>query len=552
MATSARRLRRARIERRSRPDGRLRVRSRHRRGARSRAARSAVFIVGTGRESTQAAIRASKRAAEHGADAVLVRTPGFFKTQMTTDAFVRHYTRGRRRLAGSRPALQLHGAHRRQPAAGGRARARTASKHRRHERVGRRHRADRRPGYGHARDVQRACRNDGDLLCRVVRRRRRRHPRAGLRCCPTRARGCSRSRRQGKHDEALALQRQLMPLARLLGQHLRRAGTQSRTATCWATTSACRDRRWLRSARRGGGGTSRRARRVRGNTRMSLLPDIDRILLGPGPSLTVAARHARDGGADVSHLDPIMMLALLDDVRARLTRTFRAADGSFAFAVSGTGTSGMETCVANLVDERHACSVVVTGYFGDRLAQMCERYGATGHARLDVEWGRACDPEALRASLAARRRPTSWRWFTRKHPPASCNPVRRAGGRSRATHGALTIVDAVTSFGGHPLDVGALGHRRLLQLHPEMSRRTRRAGAGRLRPARAREARAVPQLLLRSVAARRLLAAPEVPPHDVVDARLCAGRSARDRRRGRPRRAMGAARTQPPRAARQR
>jgi len=50
------------------------------------------FIVGTGRESTQAAIRESRRAAEHGADAVLVRTPGFFKTQMTTDAFVRHYT----------------------------------------------------------------------------------------------------------------------------------------------------------------------------------------------------------------------------------------------------------------------------------------------------------------------------------------------------------------------------------------------------------------------------------------------------------------------------
>jgi 4-hydroxy-2-oxoglutarate aldolase len=50
------------------------------------------FIVGTGRESTQAAIKASKRAAEHGADAVLVRTPGFFKSQMTTDVFVRHYT----------------------------------------------------------------------------------------------------------------------------------------------------------------------------------------------------------------------------------------------------------------------------------------------------------------------------------------------------------------------------------------------------------------------------------------------------------------------------
>src|SRR3954468_1152038 len=61
------------------------------------AAREAVprekrFIVGTGRESTQATIKATKRAAEHGADAVLVRTPGFFKAQMTNDAFVRHYT----------------------------------------------------------------------------------------------------------------------------------------------------------------------------------------------------------------------------------------------------------------------------------------------------------------------------------------------------------------------------------------------------------------------------------------------------------------------------
>jgi 4-hydroxy-2-oxoglutarate aldolase len=60
--------------------------------AREAVPRDRAFIVGTGRESTQASIRAAKRAGEHGADAVLVRTPGFFKTQMTTDAFVRHYT----------------------------------------------------------------------------------------------------------------------------------------------------------------------------------------------------------------------------------------------------------------------------------------------------------------------------------------------------------------------------------------------------------------------------------------------------------------------------
>src|SRR5712671_5087860 len=50
------------------------------------------MIVGTGRESTRAAVAATRRAAALGADAVLVRTPGFFKSQMTPEAFVRHYT----------------------------------------------------------------------------------------------------------------------------------------------------------------------------------------------------------------------------------------------------------------------------------------------------------------------------------------------------------------------------------------------------------------------------------------------------------------------------
>jgi len=50
------------------------------------------FIVGTGRESTAATIHATRRAASLGADAVLVRTPGFYKAQMNADVFVRHYT----------------------------------------------------------------------------------------------------------------------------------------------------------------------------------------------------------------------------------------------------------------------------------------------------------------------------------------------------------------------------------------------------------------------------------------------------------------------------
>jgi alanine-glyoxylate transaminase / serine-glyoxylate transaminase / serine-pyruvate transaminase len=186
---------------------------------------------------------------------------------------------------------------------------------------------------------------------------------------------------------------------------------------------------------------------------LSLLPESDRILLGPGPSLTSPRVMRAMAAPTLSHLDP-QMLTLLDDVRARLSRTFHASDGSFAFAVSGTGTSGMETAVANLVREGTRALIVVTGYFGERLAQMCERYGATV-SRLDVEWGRACDPDALKRQLNA----TPADVVGMVHAETSTgvlNPVQQMAAIARE-QGALTIVDAVTSFGGHPLDVGGWG-----------------------------------------------------------------------------------------------
>jgi alanine-glyoxylate transaminase / serine-glyoxylate transaminase / serine-pyruvate transaminase len=184
---------------------------------------------------------------------------------------------------------------------------------------------------------------------------------------------------------------------------------------------------------------------------MSLLPPNERVLLGPGPSMTAARVMRAMASPTIGHLDP-RMSRLLDAIRERLLDLFRAAPGSFAFAVSGTGTSGMETAVANLVTEGTRALVVVSGYFGDRLAQMCERYGASVQ-RLDVEWGRACDPEALRKALSASPADI----VAMVHAETSTgvlNPIEPLA-RIAREHGALTIVDAVTSFGGHPLDVGA-------------------------------------------------------------------------------------------------
>ena len=125
----------------------------------------------------------------------------------------------------------------------------------------------------------------------------------------------------------------------------------------------------------------------------------ERLLLGPGPSPVSPRVMQAMGSPIVSHLDPAMM-ALLDDLRQRLGWAFGADSGAFNLAVSGTGTSGMEAAIANVTRPGARALVVVTGYFGERLAQILERYGATV-SRLEVEWGRACDPEQVARALDA-------------------------------------------------------------------------------------------------------------------------------------------------------
>ena len=183
------------------------------------------------------------------------------------------------------------------------------------------------------------------------------------------------------------------------------------------------------------------------------LPSTERVLLGPGPSL-IAPRVMRAMAAPVlSHLDPDLVM-LLDDVRARLTRVFKAPEGSLTIATSGTGTSGMEAMIANLVGDGTRVLVVVGGYFGERLAEMCRRYGATV-SRLDVEWGRAADPADVRAALQKGQVDI----VACVHAETSTgvlNPVKEIAVLAHE-QGALVLVDTVTSLGGHPVDVAGWG-----------------------------------------------------------------------------------------------
>jgi alanine-glyoxylate transaminase/serine-glyoxylate transaminase/serine-pyruvate transaminase len=114
----------------------------------------------------------------------------------------------------------------------------------------------------------------------------------------------------------------------------------------------------------------------------------------------------------------------------------------------------MEAVVANLVAPGARALVIVTGYFGDRLAQMLGRYGALVE-RLDGEWGRAADPDEVKRTLEAGR----FDIVALVHAETSTgvrNPVKEITALAHA-HGAIVIVDAVTSLGAMPLDLAAWG-----------------------------------------------------------------------------------------------
>jgi alanine-glyoxylate transaminase/serine-glyoxylate transaminase/serine-pyruvate transaminase len=182
-------------------------------------------------------------------------------------------------------------------------------------------------------------------------------------------------------------------------------------------------------------------------------PSVERLLLGPGPS-AVSMRVMRAMATPVlGHLDP-QLLETMDRLRGQIQRVFRAPDGSLALAVSGTGTAAMEAAVANLLSPGARAVVVVNGYFGDRLALMLERYGATV-TRVAGEWGRAIAADAVADAIESTR-PSLVAVVHAETSTGVRNPLPEIAAAAHARD-ALVIADTVTSLGGMPVDVAGWG-----------------------------------------------------------------------------------------------
>src|SRR5437763_8365130 len=113
-----------------------------------------------------------------------------------------------------------------------------------------------------------------------------------------------------------------------------------------------------------------------------------RILLGPGPSDTPARVLESLGRPTIGHLDPIF-LQLMDDIRAKLKDVFRTRN-EMTMAMSGTGSAGIETIFANLVEPGDKVLIGVNGVFGGRMVDVAGRCGAAVE-KIEAAWGTVLD-----------------------------------------------------------------------------------------------------------------------------------------------------------------
>ncbi|MBV8996813.1 MAG: alanine--glyoxylate aminotransferase family protein, partial [Pseudonocardiales bacterium] len=118
----------------------------------------------------------------------------------------------------------------------------------------------------------------------------------------------------------------------------------------------------------------------------------DRLLLGPGPSNPYPEAVEALSRPVLGHLDP-EFLALVAETAQRL-RTVFGTRNRLTVPVSGTGSAGMEACLANLLEPGDLAIVGVNGYFGERLCEVARRVGADVQT-VPAPWGRALDPETL-------------------------------------------------------------------------------------------------------------------------------------------------------------
>ena len=178
-----------------------------------------------------------------------------------------------------------------------------------------------------------------------------------------------------------------------------------------------------------------------------------RLLLGPGPS-PVHPRVLKAMSTNVvGHLDPDF-LAVMDDCQVML-REVCGTKNRVTFPVSGTGSAGMEAAVCNVIEPGDKAIICVNGVFGTRMTDVAGRYGAEV-IKVEAPWGEPIDPAEVKKALDANPDAALVGIVHAETSTGVLQPMEEIGAACQG-HGALLLMDCVTSLGGVPVEVDKWG-----------------------------------------------------------------------------------------------
>jgi alanine-glyoxylate transaminase/serine-glyoxylate transaminase/serine-pyruvate transaminase len=185
------------------------------------------------------------------------------------------------------------------------------------------------------------------------------------------------------------------------------------------------------------------------------VPELDppgRLLLGPGPS-PVHPRVTRALAAPaLGHLDPAL-LELLSETAVLLRGVFRTLNKA-TLAVSGTGMSAMEAVLGSLLEPGDGLVVCSAGFFGNRIAELGERVGASV-TKVEKAWGQVFTAEEVETAVAGAH-PKAFAVVHAETSTGALQPMQGLGAIAERHH-ALLIADCVTSLGGAAVEIDGWG-----------------------------------------------------------------------------------------------
>lgn len=179
----------------------------------------------------------------------------------------------------------------------------------------------------------------------------------------------------------------------------------------------------------------------------------ERLLLGPGPSPVPPSVLAALAKPTLGHLDPAFV-GMMDEVKV-LLRAAMQTSNALTIPISAPGSAGMEACFANLVEPGDTVVVCINGVFGGRMRENALRMGANV-VTVEDDFGQPVDPNKVEAALRANPGAKLLAFVHAETSTGVRSDAKTLCALARA-HGALSIVDAVTSLGGIELAVDAWG-----------------------------------------------------------------------------------------------